>query len=178
MKQRNSYSLIELLMVLSIILILCTLGIPYLTNHKKYLIEHELSKIQVILLYLHQRAMASGTDQILVVDQHTNSYWFTNKTGTVVFKLNPELHFDFLSWVYGPPGDPVGPITQAITFPTQKERKLYNIILFSDGKCTPGTLYVLDKQKILMGALTAAVSQVFYIRKYLYKQEQWLLLSN
>lgn len=176
MNRSVSFTILEILLVLSIVLIISSMGIPYLINRNQYDLKNELERLEVIFYYLQQRAIATNTPQELLFDPIAQSYSFKKNAQPITYTLSSRLCFGFIPTVLGPPGDPKNPISQAITFPL-RDQNLHCVKLLPNGKIYPGAIYISDKQKNELGALTCGVSQVSYIRKYLYKSNRWIPLT-
>jgi type II secretory pathway pseudopilin PulG len=173
--KKHAFTLIELLIVATIIMFLCVIGIPTITTDNEYFLQQELEKITIVIHSLQQTAIVSQIPQTIAIEPAANHYSFIKNAQKVAFSLHPALSFGFLP-TYGPPADPVGPITHIATFP--EEKGVFYIKILSNGKISPGAVYIVDKQQKSMGALTCGVSQVSYIRRYVYKTNQWQLLTN
>lgn len=172
---KPSYTLIELCVVLAIITMLCMLGIPMIVMSGEREILRELDKLEAVFLYLHQRAIATQSDHELIIDTKQNTYTYKTATNKAVFQLSSNIIFGWLPAALGPPGDPTALITQACSFPKGNNQELcFSARFLSNGQFYPGTVYLIDRNRRFMGALTCSISRVFYIRKYLYKSEQWL----
>jgi len=176
---RPSFSLIELLITISIAAILLSIAIPRMLSMHRYHLIHELEKLAVTCKYLQQKALASNTLQTLTFDITTNSYTFPAPGGKqTVYKLPSTILFGSINNVLGPPATPTQPINQAITF--KKDQKFddqthFQAVFFTNGQISPGAAYLVDRDKKVMGAFTCAVSQVSYIRVYLYENNGWKL---
>ena len=103
--------------------------------------------------YLQQRSIATLQPEILTFDEKTNSYTYTGPQNKLICtKLGKTVKFGFIHGVKGPPSLPTQPITKAITFSHSKEKQAAT---FSpEGKISPGTVYLVDTNKRVMGALT------------------------
>ena len=174
----RGFTLIELLVVLAITLFLSTLITPFIRKNNSYRIEQEIEKIILLCDYLSQRAIAANDTQELIIDTSKQRYFFIKNNKHIVNALPPEIVFSFIPGTYGRPGDPKNPITQTITFPHKQDQNgLFVMQFFSNGKMSAGTAYISDKEKKYMGALTCTSPQVSYIRKYMYKANNWILLN-
>jgi len=177
MKNARAFTLIELLIVATITVILCGIAIPYFVTPDEHFLQYELDKISVLLLYLQQRAIASHETQALHFLPSQNSYGYDRNQQHVTFALHADLQFGAHPNALGPPGDPKNPITAPSTFPQHTDGSFY-AKLFPNGKISAGTLYLKSKRSAIMGALTCTVSQVSYIRRYLYQAGQWHLCQT
>lgn len=84
-------------------------------------------------------------------------------------KLCSKVKFGFLEEVLGPPAEPTKKITTAITFPKKQ------IILYKNGTINSGSIYLTDKNKKHLYALTSSIAQISSLRKYYYKNK-WVNL--
>lgn len=179
MTLKSSYTLLELCVVLAIITLLCLLGVPMIVNHDEYTILRELEKLEAICMYLHQRAIATQKDHELIIKTQQNIYEYTINAHIALFRLPDTINFGWLPSALGPPGNPIAPITQECSFPKLNGQNHSHVVKFiSNGQFYPGTLYLTDRKRRFMGALTCSISRVFYIRKYLYKSGQWLVQAT
>ena len=171
---KKGYTLIELMLVCTIVLFLCTIGIPHFFNKSSHDLTYELNKIEIILKFLQQRALATNQTQTIVIDPTIQTFTWIINNQKITHTLTPTLKFGFLPQSYGPPSDPTALITDSITF--KQINNFYYIELFPNGKISSGSIYLIDKNRIIMGALTSGISQVSYIRRYVYKSkaQQWL----
>lgn len=174
---KKSFTLIELLIVLTLTLLVCSLAIPHFIGDSRQALYHDLDKLSVIFAYMQQRALASNQEQQLFFDIKNNSYFFINNGKTTVFSLSPKIIFGYLPGSFGPPASPVSPITNPITFSIDKKGAIF-VQFNPNGNIKPGSLYIIDKQKNSMGALTCSVSQVSYVRQYTYKASGRLWLPR
>jgi type II secretory pathway pseudopilin PulG len=176
---QESFTLIELLLVIALVLFLSVLTIPALFDLDSYALNYELEKLAVVFGYQQQRALVTNQIQTLTLDSVAMTYTYSINNKPVVYKLSDRVRFGFIKSALGPPGDPKVPIGQAITF-TSHQTKANNfiVVLFPNGNISPGSLYITDKRERIMGALTCSVSRVSYIRRYLYQLNQWVLVAS
>jgi len=169
---RSAFSIIELLITLALVAIVVTFTIPRTTFVARFLVQAEINKLYAVFSYLQQWAIAGNELQELSFDLKNNTYQFkTFQGGTTTQKLPKSVRFGFLPGVKGPPSNPGKPIEIAATFPIQTDRPIVNFM--TNGKITPGTVYVVDGGGRCLGALTCPISQVSYIRRYTYDKQQW-----
>jgi type II secretory pathway pseudopilin PulG len=180
MKQRQeSFTLIELLLVVALVLFLSALTIPALFDLDSYALNYELEKLAVVMGYQQQRALVTNQIQMLTLDSVAQTYTYSINNKPVVYKLSDRIRFGFIKSALGPPGDPKISIGQAITFtPRQAKANSFVVVLFPNGNISSGTVYITDKRERIMGALTCSVSRVSYIRRYLYQSNQWVLVAS
>lgn len=173
-KKQNSFSLIEIMIGLSIIMILCSLWPAHFFDFNRQVLMHELDTLMVTFSYLQQRAMASYAAQEIIFDLHNGTYSYSKKANSRFIKKMPDsVKFGFLKHAHGPPSDPRKPIKKAITF-EHNDPKVIQATFLPNGKVTPGTIYLVDKREKNMVALTVPVSQVSYVRKYRYENNKWV----
>ncbi len=176
---QGSFTLIELLVVLFLMVFLVSLAVPVLFDLDSYVLNDELEKLAIVIGYQQQRALVTNQLQIITLNILAHTYAYPIHGRTVAYKLSDRVQFGFIPSVLGPPGNPNAPITQPITFqPYTTQANTFVIVLFPNGNISPGALYIVDKRKKTMGALTCSVSRVSYIRRYLYQSNQWVLVSS
>jgi prepilin-type N-terminal cleavage/methylation domain-containing protein len=168
----RGFTLFELLIVMMMILILCSMTIPLVVKNSSQALQQELEKLEITLLYLQQKAMGSDQEQQLLFDVLTHSYSYMSHQKWVRYTLPPEIQIGFIPAALGPPSHPTIPITSPTTFPLVKN-STFCVKSFQTGNFSPGSIYFIDKNKKTMGALTCAISQVSYIRRYSYMNGQW-----
>jgi type II secretory pathway pseudopilin PulG len=171
--RHSAFTILEMILVLTILTILCALSIPAFIDYDRQLVVQELEKIEVILRYLQQRAMVTQHVQSFTLTVTANSYAYN----TVRHTMPDCVCYGYLQAAYGPPGDPTASITSVATFPTPANG-VYDIKIFPNGKISAGALYIRTINQTRMGALTCTVSQVSYLRKYMYESGQWVLLAS
>jgi prepilin-type N-terminal cleavage/methylation domain-containing protein len=169
-KKRDEYckgfTLIELMIVICLFCFLATLTLLNVSFLDSTIVHTELDKLATFCYYLQQKAIATNKEIILTFDTKKNEY-----TGdTYHEKLSSRVSFGFFDNAQGPPGQPIGPINKAITFPAQR------IHFYPTGIISSGTVYLMDKTKKSMYALSNAVSQLSYIRMYRY-DGSWKVLK-
>ncbi len=178
-----AFSLIELLVFLSLLVVVIVILPSRLYVFKNYLLKHELNKLFATFIYLQQKAIASNKKITLALDQINNSYSYIFQDATTCNEqLSNGIIFDFIPGTMGPPGDP----SKKIENPINLEQPINNsniknntdINFWPDGRITPCTIYVSDKSNKYMGALTCSVSQVSYIRRYICYNCKWMILEN
>ena len=167
MHKKPAFTLIEVIIVLSLFAIVATLGIMQLSFLDDTIAHAEIDKLAGVCSYLQQKAMATNSDQFLVCDTQKNEYRLDN----VHELLSRRIEFGFLPHVLGSPGSPSRSIKKAITFPDS------SIHFYPTGTISSGTVYLTDKNKKIMYALSNAVSQVSYLRLYRY-DGRWKLLGT
>jgi prepilin-type N-terminal cleavage/methylation domain-containing protein len=170
--KKTAFSLIELLITLALVAIIITFTIPRTTFFSRFLVQAEINKLYAVFSYLQQRAIAGNESQELSFNLKNNTYQFKTVGGEVTTqKLPKSITFDFLPGAKGPPSHPDNPIVIAATFPIHNGTPIVSFM--TNGKITPGTIYIIDGGKRCLGALTCPISQVSYIRRYTYDNQHW-----
>lgn len=173
----SAFSLLELFISLALIMIIVCMLIPRVIMRRDQVLIQELDKFETLFYSLQQRAIAQGKNLYLSFDLERQAYSYQTMHGKQhqVF-LSPELCFGVVPETLGPPWQATKPVTSIVTFEVLQGKQC--VKFFSNGKISSGSLYLCDKDKTIGGALTCAVSQVFYIRKYLYNDKQWKLINS
>jgi type II secretory pathway pseudopilin PulG len=171
-KNKNSFSLIELLVVVALVVLVVTFTVPRTTFVVRFLVQAEINKLYSIFSYLQQRAMVSNQVQELSFDIARHAYRFKTVQGVLTTQSLPgSVRFGVLDHVKGPPSNPTKPLEKAVTFPLRQG--VSTVSFLTNGKITPGAVYLVDRGARYLGALTCPISQVSYIRKYAYDGQQW-----
>ena len=111
--------------------------------------------------------MLSNKQQDVYFDIANNRYTFN---GTVC-TLPSQIMFGVIPGVKGPPSLPKKLVAKPITF------KGSRISFFPEGIISSGTIYVTDRYKKFLYAISCSVSQVSYLRKYAFNDNKWVLIS-
>lgn len=158
------FSLIQLSIVIGILIILMTLSLGNLSSYlRSFFVRAELDKIHALFFFLQQKAIAGNQQEVLTFNVHANSYG--NKE---IFETLPQqVNFDFVPGSLGPPSKPTTSIQKAITFVNER------VLFYPDGTFSAGTIYLTDRSRNAMYALTNAVSPICMIRKYRYNRGSW-----
>ena len=171
---KRAFTLLELIIVLSIVILLATLSIPLLTINPEDELRSCLADLTHTCQLVQQQALTLGVNQTIVLATHSITYPVGQRSFTQ--ELPPSLCWGFLDQVNGPPAIPTSKIIQAVTFPA--ENNIAQITFYPNGAISPGTAYIIDRDKRVMGAFACGVYPVSYIRRYLYKSHQWLPLGT
>ncbi len=170
MSYRNAilkgFSLIELMIALAIFCLIITLTYTNVSFLEQSMVHHEINKLASIAHYLAGRARTTNQEQVLQFDRFARSYTFNGRKET----LPMGIEFGVLSSVKGPPSNPIQAIANPITFKQEK------IIFHPQGIMQPGTVYLIHKKSQQMYALSCAVAQVSFLRKYRY-DKRWILME-
>ena len=171
----NAFSLIEILVVIAIIFTVATVSFSRFSFFNKFIVKNEVDNLYNTFSFLQQKAIASNCEQKLYFDLNSNSYFYFLNGKKVNHKLANLVKFDFKQGVFGPPSTPIKPIKNRITFKKNKQGEFF-VEFYSNGKIDSGTVYFVDKNYKNMFALTCPISQVSYIRKYLYLKNKWVII--
>ena len=167
----RAFTLIELVLVLAIVVIISVIGLPHLWDRDRSLLNHELEHLEVIFTFLQQQALATNKPQVLVI-QPPCTYTFMRNGRMVIYQLASGIEFGTLLGAYGPPANPTrADYPGRPPFPpsTQTGTPGFEVRFLPNSQVLPGSIYLKAHNLSIMGALTCAVSQVSYIRRYLYK---------
>lgn len=160
---KHAFSLIELTIVLTIIIIVTTLSLSLFINFKEQYLIAEAHTLRATLWQLQQEARAQNKQKLLTFDELKNSY----ATGNETHKLSRYVKFGILKNVLGPPSSPNKLLKKSLTFKANK------ITITPDGILQPGTIYLIDDTEKLLYAVTVPIAGVSYIRIYHYLNKQW-----
>ncbi len=165
-KHNNGSLLLEVSLVVllfSILAGLVTFNVGFLHN---MVLRSEVEKLYTICRYLQQKAMTCNKEFTLIFDPEHKIYTYDNAHE----QLPAHIDFGFFPGAHGPPSAPTKLLHTAVTFPGKR------IVFYPSGIIQPGTVYLVDKNKEYMYALSCPVSVISYIRKYTYNGS-WQLLS-
>lgn len=174
--RKQGFSLIELLVVISLFIFIITITYPRLSFINNQLLTAEIEKLYTTFSFLQQKAIASNEKQELIFTTTNNSYTYKYAGKSFTHTFPNQIKFGYLKNSNGPPSSPSKLITQAITF--RSKNNLNKANFFSNGKISPGTAYLIDKEEKFMKALTCPISQVSYIRKYFYQDYKWYTFEH
>ena len=152
------FSLIELSIVLLLIALLVTLSGTQTSFLDRMVLRNELEQLYTTCSYLQRSAIATNKKQQLTFDIPRNRYRYHQTEHA----LSTRIRFGTAAGVKGPPGDPKQLINNPISF------KNNTITFHPDGVIEPGTVYITDSKQQYTYALSCAVAQVSYLRKYQY----------
>ena len=155
---KRGFSLIELLIVISIMALLACISIVGLRAGSQAHVRLELDTLHTACLYCQRCAQSTGQQHILTIDLADNSYTYNG----FAHKLAQSVVFGCIPAVAGPPANPTHAIENAITFAN------HQIIFYPDGIVQSGSVYLTDTHKKVMYALTSGVGEVSFLRKYSY----------
>jgi prepilin-type N-terminal cleavage/methylation domain-containing protein len=175
MTHTDGFTLIELLVVMGIITFVASIGVTQLQPDPETIITRELDRIATLCTYLQQRARASQQQHALMIDIPNNRYLMQIGNRLNCYTLSQSLLFGTPPQS-GSPNNQNQKARQPVTF--SQKNGLHCIDFFPNGKISSGSLYIIDKQESTGGALTCGVTQVSYIRRYVYKNHHWQALPG
>ncbi len=162
---KQGFSLVELMIVVALVALLSGLTLWNMRMFSGLVVRADIEKLYTVCMYLRQKAVSTRTEQLLEFDQLNNAYRYD---GTVEH-LSTAATYGFVEDVMGPPSAPHKTITTYSSFDSS------HIVFYPDGIIQSGTLYITDKDKKMLYALTSGVGQVSFLRKYRY-DGSWHLL--
>jgi|GEM_PF-403867 len=166
-KNIRGFSLFELLVVLGLVMVIIGLIGVQVGCLRSALVRAEIEKIETICCYLRCLAQTSNKPCTLTFDINKGQYQYAH----IIEELPKFLYFGVKNGILGPPSAPTGVIKKGVTFPGNQ------IIFHPSGVMHAGTIYLSDSLGSYVGALSCAVSQVSYVRKYCYVNGRWQLLK-
>lgn len=164
--RKHGFSLIEVMISLALFVFLATLCIVHGSYLQRLLVRSEIEKMYAICMYAQRYAILSNQTHVLIFDVKGQKYCFNGRTES----LPRGVRFGSLPGVCGPPSTPHSKIKEPITFHAQR------IVFHPDGIIQPGAVYLVDSEYRYMYAMSSAVAQVSYLRKYEYAAG-WRYLS-
>lgn len=158
MKNNMGFTLLEILVGMSLILLTISLAFLQVHQYEYVCIKQQISLFAREWHRLQQCAMAKGSPKEMIFDANNHRYRLDGQW----HDLPALLKFGFLPQAKGPPSKPTTLLHSAITFPDNK------VICFPDGTIQSGTVYLINDSRRCMYALTSGVSAVSFLRKYKY----------
>ncbi|MBD3273494.1 hypothetical protein GF385_04060 [Candidatus Dependentiae bacterium] len=172
----KAFSLFEILITIAAIFIFVTLTIPKFSFIDKFILQNEVDKLFTTFSYLQQKAIAQNNVQELIFDLNKNGYYFLEKGNKKFCILPNKVLFGVLNNVLGPPSSPKKKIKFPISFEKLNVYK-FRVIFFPDGKISSGSVFLINKNKNHLMALSCPVSPFSCIRKYKYENNRWVSLK-
>jgi len=160
--------LFQLGIVLALLLLVCTLSLPPFSFLQHRLVRTEIEKMTLMFRYLHRMALARNQDQHLKLFPHEGRY-----EGAGHCEYLPEgVIFAVLDGAQGPPSHPHHVLAKPVTYKDDR------VTFYAHGTIQAGTIYLTDKHKQVMYALSSAISPIFYTRAYRYNSanQEWVVL--
>ena len=159
---RSGMMLLELIAVLALLIVTVSLSLPVFSVFDRFLVRTELDTLYLTCTALQHEAQLTGKAQELrfIVKEHAYAW------GDKRHRLHDAVRFGTVPNVAGPPAAPHAIITHPVTFPGNK------IVFYPDGIVQAGAVYLVDKARRFLFALTCPVSHISYMRRYAY-QARW-----
>lgn len=162
----TGFSLVSVMMSVTIVGILMSLAMVNLSFLDQLIARSEVQALQATCYYAQQVAQARHQPCDIRCDTRDNTYTCNGHRRA----LPHSIMFGVKPGVYGPPSTSKNLITTPITFAHGTIRSA------ESGVLTPGTVYIVDRNKRYQYALSCSVSQVSYIRCYRYDNGFHLLI--
>lgn len=163
---KKAFTLIETIIVLCLFALIASLGLMQISFLDSTIVHAELGKLTAACEYLQQQAITTNSEKVLNCHTHNNCY----DSDSIHEKISHPASFGFLAGALGSPGAPSHPIKKAITFPGE------SIHFYPTGIISSGTIYLTDKNKRYMYAISNGISKVSHLRSYRY-DGKWSLLK-
>lgn len=163
---KAGFSLLQVTITLGLIVITIMLSLPHFSFLQKTMVRSEIEKMYSLFVYMQHLAIATQKNQTIEFDVVKNTY-FCNQQA---IPLAQGIAFGTIAGVYGPPASPNALVNKPITFPNNK------ITFYAQGTMQAGTVYLVDRSKNYLYALTTPVSHISYVRRYKYERE-WVPLT-
>ncbi len=166
-KNKPGWALFEVIVVLAIFAFIAVLSTTFIGVSSYSYAKIELERLYAFCMFLQSKATLEKRDIVLKFDSNISYYCENDK-----YKLSLGIEFGVLPDAKGPPSAPKNLLEKAITYPNKK------IVFYKDGTISSGTVYITDINRSFLLALTTAVSQYSYIRKYVWQNKKWHELSD
>lgn len=164
-KNKQGFTLIELMVVVSLCLLITQLTITGLELFNSFIVQSELMSLRIFFQEMRWNAIHTGQERVIAIDPINHSYY----NGNHVHRLSSAIRFGFLKAALGPPSSPHSAITSPVTF------KNNQVHFFPDGTISSGIIYIVDSAERIGYALSNGVGAVSYLRLYKYDKGRWLL---
>lgn len=174
--ENKGFSLFELLITLTAILIFVTLTLPKFSFVNRFILQNELDKLFTTFSYLQQKAIATNVSQELFFYLNKNGYSFLEKNSNKLYILPSNVAFGVLQNVLGPPTRPKKAIKNPISFKKLNDQE-FKVTFFTDGNISSGSVFLVDEDKKHLMSLSCPVAPFSCIRKYKYENNRWVFLK-
>jgi type II secretory pathway pseudopilin PulG len=164
-QNKQGASLVELLVVCTIVVLLAGLCAHGLSNVQRATVRSELALLHSTCRYAQKSAIAMHQEQRIVLDLSAHAYTY----GATRHVLHAGVIFGFPPLAKGPPAHPEALLTKPSSFVDN------TIVCYPTGIISAGSLYLSNAARSCCYALSNGVSQVSYVRCYEY-QGKWVLL--
>ncbi len=174
---RNGFSLLELVITLSIFVTILFFTIPRFSFVSSFIINNEVDRLYSTFYFLQQKAIAINEEQKLYLDLSRNGYYYFGKNNNKCFhKFHNSVKFGILAGALGPPSKPRKKIKKVITF-KKVDKNIFRVSFLSDGIISPGNLYLVSNDKKHLMGIGCPVSPFSFIKKYRYQNKVWVSLN-
>lgn len=165
-KNKSGFTLIELMVVISLCMLLCCLSLVSFRSLEKSIVWAEVQLLCAACNSLAQQAIATNTIQELSIDIVNNTYSCNGHEHT----LAKGVCFDVALNAYGPPSAPHKLLDRPITFSENK------IVFYPEGMMSAGMVCFTNSSHSLLYAISSAVAHVSFLRRYSY-DKAWHLIT-
>lgn len=173
----KGFSLIELLITISILFIILFISVPKIFYLKDFILQNEVEKLASVFYYLQQKSITLNQEQYLKFNLKSNSYFYLGKDNKIQNYFLPEdVRFGIIDGVLGPPTKPVDVIKNVISF-KQVQDNIFEVTFYTDGIISSGIVYFTNKDKKSLMALSCPVSPYSCVRKYKYQKKLWAVVN-
>lgn len=156
MRNKAGFSLVEVLVVISLLMIIAQLSMVSIAAFKGLVVASELNKLYATAHYLQRLATSTQKKQILHFDAKNNCYCHNGK----MEKLAQSVRFGAPDGTSGPPAQPTHLIQDPISFAQ------HEMVFYPDGIISPGCVYITDGSCAY--ALSSGVGSIAHVRTYKY----------
>lgn len=161
-------SLLEVLVVLAVVMIFCSLTVHFLiSTADQLLVRKELENIYLVFCAMQQQAILEDAEKVLDIDVNGRCYRCDGSS----YQLCSMVCFGAPTDVLGPPSHPTSVIINPVSFSQGR------VVFYPDGMIQAGALYLTDIKRRWAYALSCGVSHTVYIRRYHYEKGRWVLIS-
>lgn len=170
-KCKPAYTLLELLIAASVIVIIVSIAIPKLKIDNSVTIKLELKRLKTYCNFLVRCAIITSKTQELTLNLPENSYAFDNKT----IKLDSNISFGILESIKILPNNSNKILEKFLERPSSFKNNKINF--YPNGTTSAGIIFLKDKNQQYCLALSLGISQLPYIRCYEFKASRWQILG-
>ncbi len=162
-KKSSGFSLIEFILVFALIALLAMFAIPSMSFLHRRMVKADAEQLLSTMLFMQREAMCSNSKKNLKFLASKNKYQYDG----ITISLSHGVLFGVVMGAKGPPSLHMKSPKAAITYQNQE------ILFWSDGKMSSGSVYLTNHSHDVMYAVTTAISHVSYIRMYTYYRGKW-----
>ncbi|MFC1842215.1 Tfp pilus assembly protein FimT/FimU [Candidatus Dependentiae bacterium] len=161
----DGFSLAEIMISIALFVLLVGLIAANTRFLHKFLLRAQVDKLYNTFVYLQRCAISTGEKQLLVFNIEKQQYAY----GKTICTFPKQVVFGIIKQVKGPPSCPGRVIKSSVTFKGKK------VVFKTNGIIESGTVYITDRDKKYMYAISSGVAQASYLRKYVYNGK-WILI--